>query len=347
MKNLIDYLYQFERRLVSPIYGIECDCGFACMDKVAIAEDLGFESEDSGIVVNVVPHSFDTLADVEAFPWNISLNGTHAKAELAHVSKWFANDPKLHGGGCFGPLTVTACILGVENCCRMVRKKPTVIHAILRRVTDFMILLAREEARCGADCFWIAEPVAALLSPAACHRFCTPYLKEIYDASGVPGVLHVCGDTTPHMQALFDTGAQMISLDYCTDLPAYLAQAPADMIIMGNINPMLLWKGTLEDVRQEVESLLVQTRHYKNFIMSSGCQVPWSAPRENVQLMVDLTKSFPTWTNDEFRLITRLWNVLCDEGQDAFNAVCQAEQVPSPIAEAAKVIAVQRLAYRH
>lgn len=342
MKKLIDYLYRFERRLVSPIYGIESDCSFACMDKVAIAEDLGFESEDSGIVRNVIPHDFQSVAEVEVFPWNLSLEGEHAKAELAHTKAWFANDPKLHGGGCFGPLTVAACILGVENCCRMVRKKPAVVHAMLRRITDYMTLLGRAEADFGADCFWIAEPMASLLSPATCHRFCTPYIREIFDAVGVPGVLHVCGDTTPHTQALLATGAQCLSIDFCTDLPSCLAQAPADVIIMGNISPMLLWKGSPEEVRQATRTLLDQTRNYKNFIMSSGCQIPYTTPLENVQLMVDLTVSYPTWRNDEFRLITRLWELYCSEGKEAFEAVCTAENIPQNIVQAAADVALAR-----
>lgn len=342
MDKLIDYLYRFRRRLVCPIYGIEKDFDFACMDKVAIAEDLGFESEDSGVVRNVTAHDFNSVAEVEAFPWNISLEGKNARAELAGTSAWFAGSEQPVGGGCYGPLTVAACILGVENCCRMVRKRPAVVHAILRRITDFLLLLAQEEARGGAAFFWIAEPVASLLSPAACHRFCTPYIREIFEAVSIPGMLHVCGDTTPHTRSLLATGAQCLSIDYCTDLAACLAQAPADVVIMGNISPMLLWKGSREEVRQATEALLEQTRNYKNFIMSSGCQVPHNAPFENVQLMVDLTKNAPTWSNDEFRLITRLWELWGSAGQEAFEACCTTENIPENIVQAAAEVARAR-----
>lgn len=346
MKKLIDYLYRFDRRLVSPIYDVEKDFGFGCMDKVAIAEDLGFTSEESGVVRIVTPHPFQSVEEVERFPWRISLEGEHTRNELAAVQSWCAQSTVLQGGGSFGPLTVAACILGVENCCRMVRKNSAVVHAVLRRLTDFMILLAREEERLGADCYWVAEPVASLLSPAACRRFCTPYLKELFDALDIPGALHVCGNTDPHTRALLETGAQLISIDFCTDLPSYLDQAPSDVVIMGNINPMLLWKGSLDDVRRETETLLRQTRHYKNFLMSSGCMVPYTAPRENVQLMVDITKSWPTWSNDEFRLITRLWELYGSEGEEAFARVCREERVPEPIVSAAAEVARRRLPYQ-
>lgn len=345
MNQVRDYLDRFDRRLVAPIYDIEKDFGFACMDKVAIAEDLGFASEQSGVVRNVVPHPFRTLSDVESFPWNISLEGTNTKAELTSVRQWCEGKDRPQGGGSFGPLTVAACILGVETFCRMVRKNPAVIHAVMRRVTDFLILLAQEEERSGADCFWLAEPVASLLSTPDCYTFCTSYDREIFDAITVPGILHVCGDTTLQRNALFDTGAQVISLDYCTDLLAYLGQAAPEVVIMGNINPMLLWMGTLEEVKEETETLLFQTRHFKNFIMSSGCQVPSEAPRENVELLVSLTKNYPTWSNEEFRLIENLRSLYFQEGREAFDSFCRTENLPSSITEAALNVAELELRY--
>ncbi len=56
MGKLMDHVNTFERRPVYAIYGVKNDYGFGCMDKVAIALDLGFEAAPSGIVHNVVPH---------------------------------------------------------------------------------------------------------------------------------------------------------------------------------------------------------------------------------------------------------------------------------------------------
>lgn len=344
MRQLMDHLYTFDRRPVYAIYDVRNDFGFGCMDKVAIALDLGFTAEKSGVVHNVVPHPFRTVEEVEAFPWNITLDGPHAKAELNNIAQWVKN-PEVHqGGGSFGPLTVAACIVGVEECTRMVIKKPKVLHAILRKITDFMILLAKEEEKLGAKSYWIAEPLASLLSPRMCMKFSVPYIKEIYDAIHIPGVLHVCGNTDSHTSALLASGAEALSIDWCTNLPECIAQAPEDIVIMGNISPMLLWKGTLEEVRAQTELLLEQTKNYKNFVMATGCQVPYMAPRENVQLMVDLTKAYPIRSNEEFRQIARLANTLCDQGEEAFRDACAAEQSSPEIAAAAEDVARKHLA---
>ena len=343
MKKLIEYLYQFDRRPVYAVYNIATDFGFGCMDKVSIAVDLGFEAQKTGVVYNVVPHPFRTVEEVEHFPWKISLAGENAIQELTWV-KSLVNGAKVHqGGGCFGPLTVAACILGVEEFTRMLRKKADVVHAVLRRVTDFMILLGRAQESIGADSFWVAEPVASLVSPKACREFCTPYLKEICDSLQIPTVLHVCGNTDPHLWELLETGAQGISLDWCTDLVKYLQAAPEDVVIMGNIDPMLLWKGTPEEIAAKTRALLEQTRDYKNFVLASGCQIPSMAPMENVELMVNIGKKFPVWSNEEYRLIHGLCRTYCVSGREAFETLCSEKQASPEIMSAAKRMAEDHL----
>lgn len=343
MKKLIDYLYQFQRRPVYAVYDIKTDFGFACMDKASIAIDLGFHVEKTGSVYNVVPHPFASVEEVHDFPWNISLQGSRAQRELGWVKEWIEQASVHQGGGCFGPLTVAACILGVENCTRMVRKKPDVFHAVLEYVTKYMVQLAQEEEKMGADSFWIAEPVASLFSPKNCRDFCTPYLKKIFDSIQVPGILHVCGNTDPHLWALLETGAQGLSIDWCTDLVKYIQAAPEDVVIMGNIDPMLLWKGTKEEIAVKTRELLEQTRDYKNFVLASGCQIPSMAQRENVELMVNLGKEFPVWSNEEYQLIHGLCRTYCNSGREAFETLCSEKQVSAEIMSAAKRMAENHL----
>ena len=344
MSKLMDHLLTFNRRPVYAIYGVQNDFGFGCMDKVAISLDLGFTAAPSGVVHNVVPHPFHSVEEVEAFPWNLSMESPHVQDELHNIGQWVNNAEVHQGGGCFGPLTVAACIVGVEECTRMVIKKPKVLHAILRRITDFMIQLAKEEEKLGAKSFWIAEPLASLLSPRMCMKFSIPYIKEIYDAIDIPGVLHVCGNTDSHTMALLASGAEALSIDWCTNLPECIALAPEDVVIMGNISPMLLWQGTREEVRAQTELLLEQTKNYKNFVMATGCQVPYMAPRENVQLMVDIAKGYPIRSNEEFASISRLAGVYCSQGEEAFQEICAVEQTSEDIRLAAEDVALKRLA---
>ncbi len=343
MKSFIDYLYQFDRRLVYPIYDVEKDFGNACMNNVSIAVDLGFTSHMAGVTEKITPCPFHSLEEVEKFPWNISLTGERTLSELENVRSWIAQSRVPMGGGSFGPLTITSDILGVEECCRLVVTHPDIVYAVLERVTEFLILLAQKECSMGAEFIWIAEPVASLFAPKVCQKFCGNYLKKIFQAISVPGLLHVCGKTDRQFSCLLDTGAQVISIDYCTDLARCLALAPDNVVIMGNISPILLWEGSLKEVEEQMRLILDQTRDYKNFIFGSGCQVPDFAPRENVQLTVDMAKSALLWSNDDYRLICSLAKIYCEKGPSAFEQAGRTGHISTAVQTAAQNIALKRL----
>ena len=292
MEKLIDWVNSFDRRVIKPIYDIQGDLDFACLDKTAIAEDLGFETEDHGGSRDVIPVRFGSIEDVEAFPWKEPDQAAHREEEAEGVRRWRTETDVLLGGGCFGPITVTACLFGIEFFCRQVRRAPDVVRAVQQHVTDYMVRLAELEAP-DIDFFWIAEPVASLLAPGPCRDFCAGPIRQIFEASGRPGALHVCGNTDRQIEALLATGAQLLSIDYVSDMMLYLKTVPSDVIIMGNLNPMLFWNGDPETVRQAVTELLDNVKGYKNVILSSGCQIPWDSPRENVEMMMETVKAYP------------------------------------------------------
>ena len=292
MTKLIDWVNSFDRRVIKPIYDIQGDLDFACLDKTEIAEDLGFKIEDHGGSWDVVPVRFDSIEAVEAFPWKAPDQAARLSEEAEAVRQWRSETDVLLGGGCFGPITVTACLFGIEFFCRQVRRAPDVVRAVCERVTAYMVRLAELEAPC-IDYFWIAEPVASLLAPGPCRDFCAGPIRRIFEASGHPGALHVCGNTDRQIEALLETGAQLLSIDYVTDMLLYLKTVPSDVVVMGNINPMLFWNGTPETVRLAVTELLDTVKDYKNVILSSGCQIPGASPRENVEMMVETVKAYP------------------------------------------------------
>lgn len=150
MEHFIDFLYPFDRRVLCPIHGLGKDFRFSCMDKVVVAEALGFESCLAGEVWTVVAHPFVSVEEVEAFPWRTFAEGDEGRNEVDGFSRYAADSDIPCGGGTFGPFTVAALILWTEYCCRSIRKRPEVVHAVMRKVTDFMIELAREEAKAGA-----------------------------------------------------------------------------------------------------------------------------------------------------------------------------------------------------
>lgn len=340
IKKVIDYLYKFERRLICPIGGYEKDFDFLCLGDVAFAKALGFKTfyvRDT--LEKVVEGQILTEDDLERVEEGKHFDYSYFDEELKQLKNAKENSDKLFGGGCFGPLTIASDIIGIAECIRMSIKKPKLLKKIVKYVNNYIIELAKQEEVEGADFFWIAEPVASLFSPDNFEVFSGNFIKDIYSSINIPGFLHVCGKTLKHTDKLIKTGAQVLSIDYVVDIRKTMRLVPDDIVVMGNVNPMLLLSGTKEEIAKEVNELNRDLRNYKNFILSSGCLIPRATPSENVELMINLTKKFKLKTNSELKIIRNIINMVLDKKEwEVINYINKNKIEKNLIYEAVKEI---------
>lgn len=289
-RTIINYVKQSDHRIVSPIWGGERPFVPMCMGYLSVAQALGFELRRMSEHLEIVREGQLTTreelkelvrqgyVDDRYFQWEIDY--------LAQMRSW--NCYTFCGGGCFGPLTAASCILGAENMLRMLVKDPEFVEGLVKYITGFLSDLAEREKEAGQDFFWIAEPVASLLSPGRFWRFCGQYLEQIFEAANAPGFLHVCGKTTKHTALLEKTGAQVLSIDSCTDIGTCIRTVGEDTIIMGNVSTDTLRFGTTDEVEKEVQNILDACSGFPNFILSTGCSIMEGTPKENMQVMFDM-----------------------------------------------------------
>lgn len=294
--DIVKYVAESEKLLVSPIWGGEKEFEFMCLGYLDIAKAMGFEIEKVSEQLSVVKagqlvtqEQMDALIEKRQFDY--ALFQGQADWLKTMYKEW--NWVPLKGGGCFGPLTIASTILGTEKILRLSVKKPQFVERLIDYVTDFLIGLAQMEEEVGQDFFWIAEPMASLYAPQKVWQFSGKYLKRIFDAIEAPGFLHVCGNTTKHTDALIRTGAKLLSIDYCTDLKECLEIADKEhVVVMGNVSPMLLREGTVEQVREDVQRILDISRGYKNFVLSTGCSIINDTPLENMQVLFEMAEKY-------------------------------------------------------
>lgn len=293
MKQYVtDYLKQFEDIQVSPIWDGERLFHFLCLGHLEFSKALGFEIEQVTPVLKVVREGqLETAEQLDQLIRDRQFDENCFDQEirfLREMEKETGNYMK--GGGCFGPLTVVSGILGAEAMLRLLVKDPGMVERFVAYVTDHMIELAKREGEEGAEFFWIAEPLASLLSPKNFWHFSGQYLKQIYEAARAPGFLHVCGKTLHHTKYMEQTGAEVLSIDSCTDIGECIRMVDERVIIMGNVSPAILWLGSRGEVEEEVEKILEACHGFSNFVLSTGCSVMEGTPQENMQVMFDLCK---------------------------------------------------------
>jgi len=334
MDKIIDYLYTKEKRLISPIWHGEKAFAFLCLGHIDFAKALGFSSylvRDSleKIQEDAVANEahLDKIIETGFFDYSYFQKEIEALLENKKLS------PNPFGGGCFGPLTVAANLLGAERTITLTRRHPEFLKKTVAFINGYMLELAQLEEKNGADFFWIAEPLASLLSPKMFWQFSGQYLQQIYRSLSIPGFLHVCGKTLKHTPYMIATGAQVLSIDYVTDIAKNIRMVPEEVIIMGNIDPVMLKYGTKEEITEAVLQVNEACQNFKNFILSSGCAIPEEAPEENVRLLFDITNQFPQRSNEEYRTIRKMITFFLTGQEEALTQYQKQKGIPQKLIE--------------
>ena len=68
---------------------------------------------------------------------------------------------------------------------------------------------------------------------------------------------------------------------------------PSDTIVLGNVDPSSQFRnGTPESVREATLEIMKECCHHKNFVISSGCDIPPLSSWENILAFFDAVKEY-------------------------------------------------------
>lgn len=200
--------------------------------------------------------------------------------------------------GMIGPFSLAARLFDLSEIMMACYDDPDMVHLVLEKCTQFLCAYAKAYREAGADGIVMAEPVAGLLSPSLEEEFSAPYVKQIVDAvqnDDFIVIYHNCGNNVPKMlSSILSTGAAAYHFGNAVDMEMdILKKVPADVLVMGNIDPVgVLRMGTPESVREATTALLEKCSMYPNFVLSSGCDMPPKTPWENINAFFAAAKDF-------------------------------------------------------
>ena len=189
--------------------------------------------------------------------------------------------------GCIGPFSLAGRLYGFTEIMTALLIEPEEIIPLLEKCNQFLLDYVVEFKRNGANGIIMAEPAAGLLSAEMCDDFSSKFIKQIVDKvqdDDFLFVLHNCGNTGHVTQSMISTGAKAIHLGNKIDIVKVLREVPSDVLVMGNMDPVGVFKMMKpEEVFEETNKLLEQTTQFRNFIISTGCDTPPGVPIENVK----------------------------------------------------------------
>jgi uroporphyrinogen decarboxylase len=266
--------------------------------------DLTVEAEAFGAGIklpdNEVPTVFGRLvadaAAIEALEVPSLEKGRVSAYLLANklAADYFTDKPVL--SGCIGPFSLAGRLYDMSEIMVGIYIEPEAIQLLLSKCTEFLINYCKALKATGTQGVIVAEPAAGLLSGDDCMTYSSFYVKQIVDAvqdDSFTVILHNCGNTGQCTDAMVATGAHALHFGNAIDIDGVLKQCPSDVVVLGNLNPVGVFKqGTEESVREETLQLLQKTAGYKNFVISSGCDLPPNVPEANIRAFLETVEMY-------------------------------------------------------
>ena len=269
------------------------------MDPSAEAEAYGCEIRmPEREIPTVVGRLVTNEAEIAALPDPVPGDArTRVPLETAWRLVAEADGPIPVLGCMLGPFSLAGRLYGVSEALEATAVEPETIEGLIRQVTAFLCQYALAFRETGAWGIIVSEPAAGLLSPDGLSRFSAPFVKRIVEAVETPEfsvILHHCDAKIIHLESILESGAGIYHFGAPMDIVAALERvslawpgaaggraggAGGEVIIGGNLDPTLIFhKGTPQAVGEATRALLEATRSYKNFILSSGCDIAPGTP---------------------------------------------------------------------
>lgn len=266
--------------------------------------DLTVEAEAFGAEVlfpeNEIPNVAGRLVKDYAFVEALAVPSLQAGRISEYLkanqlaARWITDKPVF--GGCIGPFSLAGRLFDMSEMMMALYIEPDTICLLLEKCTEFIIRYLHAMKETGVDGVIIAEPAAGLVSDEDCERFSSAYIARIVDElqdEHFMIILHNCGNTGHCTAAMLASKAAALHFGNQVNMVETLKECPDDMLIMGNIDPVGVLKFSAPDiVRKSTLDLLQSTAGWKNFILSTGCDVPPEVPLENIEAFYDALKEY-------------------------------------------------------
>ncbi len=135
----------------------------------------------------------------------------------------------------------------------------------------------------------------SVVSPAVFRQFAkereTRLAKDL-KARGIPYLCHICGDVTPILTDLTETGCPAYELDWKTDVQKIHDIAQGKFVLSGNVDPALFAIGRPEDIAEKTRQLCELFGEKGGLVLCSGCALGPNTKPENLHAFVKTARDF-------------------------------------------------------
>ncbi len=186
-----------------------------------------------------------------------------------------------------GPLAEACDLAGVENMMMQLMIDPDFANRLMDKCMITAKDFAKAQIEAGCEIIGMGDAVCSQIDVETYNLFVKERHKElisyIQDLGGKIK-LHICGDTTHLLPAYKDLNLDILDLDWQVDVEHAREMLGDEVILAGNINPVLVQDKSRDEVFQ-LSKDLVEKHGDHRFILSAGCEITVLTPPENLKAM--------------------------------------------------------------
>jgi len=279
-------------------YGVDACVLFSDMPLAVMP--MGAEMYYDPVKGPIYPQPIRTQADVDALRVPVAEEGLPFQIDTVRILKDEMKDkvPLIGFAGC--PFTLGAYMVegGVSQryywVKSMIYEAPEIFHSLMRKITLFATDLLRTQIRTGANAVMLFESWGGVLTRREYLEFAYPYAKKIIaelKQEKVP-IIYFVDKGGALLEDIKDSGADVIQVDFRTDLDTAIKRLGQNVAVQGNLDPYILLSAPRDIMRQRVKEILDMGQAAKGHVFNLGDGIQPETPVDHSKTLVEAVHEF-------------------------------------------------------
>ncbi|MEW5798104.1 MAG: uroporphyrinogen decarboxylase [Bacteroidota bacterium] len=287
---------------VQPVELIGVDAAIIFSDILVVPEAMGMELiVEEGKGGPRFPKPVRSSEDINALRAVDPNSGLRYVMDAIRLSKQRLSDEVPLIGFSGSPWTLAAYMVegkgskDFRHAKEMIFSKPQQAHLLLQRLAQSVAEYLSAQVDAGADIVQIFDTWGGILAQEEFEEFSLLYIQKIVEQvkkKNVP-VIVFCKDCGHSLKKIADIGADVVGLDWSTDIGKARNAVGKKVALQGNLDPTMLFS-TPERIEHGVQSILQKYGNGAGHIFNLGHGILPETPVENVKTFINAVKTFST-----------------------------------------------------
>lgn len=191
-----------------------------------------------------------------------------------------------------GPLAEACDLVGVNEMLVFLMIDPDLSNLLMDKCMITAKNFAKAQIEAGCDLIGVGDAICSQIDKDSYDLYLKDRHTELIEyihSCGANVKLHICGDITHLLDSLKDINTDLIDLDWQVDINQAREILGNEVVLGGNINPVLVQERSADEVFHLSKALVEKYKNQK-YLLAAGCEITLLTPAENLMSMSRATQ---------------------------------------------------------